>query len=230
MEPSELRSLFDAFYDRLVLRDFFGKIVPGLVFLGTVWVSFASNETEPASFITNLAELSALGWIAIFGAAWITAFALQAFGESFPATDRTKRLILYYSPELFDDDEAWYKFFVDFRKKATPDERVQCERFVVIKEACGNGYVSLGVSVLFAVAIYAFRLFFADDPESGEVSERKYLWLPVLLIALFLVSYLGKMHRSHVDRQCKYMKVVVERPDGDGSPTSKKPAESGNAG
>ena len=57
MATDDLRNLFDAFYDRLVLRDFFGKIVPGFVLLLTVSASLTSVHLSPEEYSNLVKEI-----------------------------------------------------------------------------------------------------------------------------------------------------------------------------
>ena len=141
-----LRGLFDALYDRLVLRDFFGKIVPGLVLLSTIYFCFARWQKVPSS-IGCIENIPSFAWLAIFGLAWMLTFSVQAFGESCGKTYK-RQLIHYYPPEEFDNDKKFLEFKGKFNEVAYPDEKRQMERFVVIKEACGNGYVTILISFL----------------------------------------------------------------------------------
>jgi hypothetical protein len=101
----------------------------------------------------------------------------------------------------------WLKFLEDFRAKAKPEQKVEAERFVVIKEACGNGCMSLGVSFLFALIFDGI----AGHITCKIVSESWRLWLPIVVVIVFLTIFLGKMHRKHVQRHCDYMKLVIEK-------------------
>jgi len=137
------KNLFDAFYERLVLRDFFGKIIPGLMLLSVIYLCLPAqlNNVPKLDFIQNI---SSLGWLAISGLAWLLTFSVQSFGES----AGKKKLIIYYPTDVFSDDEKYFEFNIKFNEVALKDEKSQCERFVVIKEACGNGYVTILISWL----------------------------------------------------------------------------------
>ena len=75
-------NLVDALYSRFLLRDFFGKIVPGLLLLFTLGIVFVSPEDCAPGTCRDIIMALPLGvWVAIFGAAWIAAIAVQSFGE-----------------------------------------------------------------------------------------------------------------------------------------------------
>jgi multisubunit Na+/H+ antiporter MnhB subunit len=202
MATDDLRSLFDAFYDRLVLRDFFGKVVPGMVLLSTVCASVArinATSTEFSNLVNNLVKLSFLVWVVIFGAAWLIAFAIQAFGEWVSWSNCRKHLIEYFPRNVFPSDESYFRFSREFQKKAKPDDRIQAERLVVIMEACGNGYLSLMISVLFVILYSLWGLYFGSVTWQLLVHGFKILG-PLLLLAVFLLFCLWKMHRIHIKR------------------------------
>jgi hypothetical protein len=120
MAGDDLRSLFDAFYERLVLRDFLGKVVPGLILLFTVcasvaWVNLTSVEFS--NLVKILIKLSFLGWLVIFGAAWLIAFAIQAFGQSFPWWNCQEHLIEHYPRNVFPCDQSYLDSIESFRRK-----------------------------------------------------------------------------------------------------------------
>jgi len=187
----------------MVLRDFFGKIIPGLIFLSTIVVCVAWEDISLSEFTKILSSLSLFGWLAIFGAGWISAFGIQAFGEFFPPSkEPNKRLIRYYPPQ-FPNDEAWYKFRLEFQNTASKEDLIDVERLVVIKEACGNGYVSLALSLVFAISCIILRY--------REYGPELRIAIPVFLMWVFIIYYLWKMHKLHVERQHKYMMAVLDR-------------------
>jgi len=135
---SDLTSLFDALYTRLLLRDFFGKIVPGSFIILAIVISL-----PPYSDLYfrdgKMLRVHVILALAIFlGVAWIIAFAVQAFGETF-------KLIKWHGEKT---DQEFLKKRVDFGRRASCRESQQLERLIVIKEACGNGYLALVLSAL----------------------------------------------------------------------------------
>jgi hypothetical protein len=105
-----------------------------------------------------------------------------------------------------DGYKDWLKFREKFRRKANPEQKAEEERIVVIKEACGNGCISLGISFILV-------LFF--ESVVGHITEQIlcdswYIWFPIVVVTLFLIFFLGRMHRIHVQRQYDYMKQVIE--------------------
>lgn len=207
MDSEKIKDLFDALYYRMILRDFFGKVIPGLIFLATLCMCLRWEYAEYSKLIGMIKGLSFFAWLVIFGGAWLTGFGIQGLGE---VTGETFIGVIRYYPKNDPNIKCykdWLKFLEDFRKRAHREQKVEAERFVVIKEACGNGCVSLGVSFLMA-------LFF--DWVSGHitwttVAESWRLWLPIVAVIVFLTLFLGIMHRKHFQHHCDYMKLVIER-------------------
>lgn len=179
-----LKSLFESFYGLLVLRDFFGKIIPGAVLLlAVVWphVSWQTILVWMGSF-----------WFAIFalGLSWVTAFAAQSVGEWIPGG------LLYY-PKKLGGDKTFYDKLNEFDDVARPEHQQKRERFVIIKEACGN---------MFFCGMLAFAKVGADlllwrDSEPSPV--------PSAALVGILLIFLIRMHHVHVARQNQYMVSVV---------------------
>jgi hypothetical protein len=200
---ADLEDLFNAFYNGMILRDFFGKVVPGLILLSAVAVCVWWEESSLSDLTKILGSVSLSGWLAVFGAAWITGFGLRCFGESFPPCCREKRLHRYFPAEI-PNHKAFFEFRENFRDNASPEALIDAERLVVIKEACGNAYVSLAVSLLFVILYIGL---------SYRVIVLKWrITIPVLLLWVFLIYYLRKMHLDHVERQLDYMKAILDHP------------------
>ena len=73
----QTRDFSEVLYFQFVLRDLFGKIVPGFVLLLAVAFSLS-----PSKALAAFNELPAGMWIVLLSASWTIGQALQAFGES----------------------------------------------------------------------------------------------------------------------------------------------------
>ncbi len=187
---AEIVGLFDAFYSRLLLRDVFGKIVPGTVFLVVIGSTIFS-----LSFLTSFVQSMSFGmWALFLGAAWITAFGIQAFGEK-------TRLIQYHSKK---SDDRFYKQRNRLDLRGEQIQKQQFERFVVIKEACGNGYVTLLLSI---VVVLIDRLI--DVGTTVILDWTKSHWHVIAVLGL-LTYFLRDMHFVSIKRQDSYLKTVVD--------------------
>jgi hypothetical protein len=194
---SELTTIFDSLYSRLVLRDVFAKMVPGSVVLAAI----ATTLTSPLEVAQYLRSMSFAAWLLAASLAWILAFAVQAFGERW-------RLIKYY-PDPAENGpatlEAFYDVKIAFDQDPPQADKQQVERLIVIKEACGNMYIALSTALL---------LFLFDgmlDVWRCKCQLWPWLWnesrriAPVLVLTLAAVYYLRHMHFIHVHRQYAYM-------------------------
>lgn len=130
-----IRSIIDNLYKKFFLRDFLGKIIPGLVLLSTaVFV----NDRE---FKNITIDFHWWVWIGLLGVAWVVGFATQVGRE----------LILYIAIRTRNDRlletntiEEWYAKYFKFSNKAKSRYRETLERFIVIGESTGN----LGVALI----------------------------------------------------------------------------------
>ncbi len=197
---SDLVALFDAFYERLLLRDVFGKVIPGLVVL----VAIAASASTPSRVLAYADSMSFGVWVIVLGAAWIVAFSIQAFGEK-------TGLIQYYASKW--NDEQFYSQSLAFEACADPVQRQQLERFIVIKEACGNGYLAAS----FALALFVLDRMVESGWSWSFLQGLKDSW-HLLLVAVGLVYFLAKMHFIHVERQSTYLETVVRA-----TPSAKQP-------
>lgn len=195
---NELVTLFDAFYSRFVLRDLFAKIVPGMMLLSAMAMSLTSSS----SVLTYVASVSFWFWIAIFSAAWIIAFAVQALAEKYD-------LIRYYPKGL--EQIQIYDMLIQFYKISSVLEKQQIERLVVIKEACGNGYMALSISLLLLVVDGILDTYNVGTPLIQWIFSELFRVGHVFIVLLGAIYFLRKMHFIHVDRQHDYMVRVLRQ-------------------
>lgn len=186
---SDLAGLFDSLYSRLLLRDFFGKVVRGTIII----LSVCATIFSPRDILKFIYDASFFSDILFIGFAWIVAFALQALGE-------VTCLIKYHTSPT---NEEFYVRRHEFHENTDPNEHQQLERLVVIKEACGNGYVALGLSTIFL----SLHVLVADGYQA-IIDKIKLHWPTILLIAL-LIAFLAVMHFIHVRRQDAYMNAIL---------------------
>ncbi len=225
--------LLDALYNRLLLRDIFGRVVPGFAVLSALALFFNLPNSIPE--LTN--SLNFGQWLLLVAAAWICAFTVQRFGEMnlWP----TGRLIFYSPPfrspkasraqsgkvvpappdvwkVLRDDPLWWYKLVIPFRTAAADTKEsehlLQLERVIVIKEACGNTYVALIVAVALVLMHFTFNLrsreLFSFDlvrTSFQAVIERG----PVVLLVPCAIGLLRRLHLLHAWRQYTYARLYL---------------------
>ncbi|MGB0721642.1 MAG: hypothetical protein ACPGU7_04520 [Gammaproteobacteria bacterium] len=194
---SDLTGLFDALYSKLLLRDFFGKVVPGAVVicaLGFVVVGSAEVErfVQSAGFWPGLV---------ILGFAWLIGFAVQAFGE-------VTKLIGYHD---YETGALFYKRRKLFIEHTDAREHQQLERLVVIKEACGNGYVALLLG-----GVLVSLDFVVTSGLSSTVLLASAHWHAIVFFVV-LIAALAKMHRIQIKRQTEYMDAIHNLEDDQNS-------------
>ncbi len=114
-----------------------------------------------------------------------------------------------------------------FQLDATEDQKQQYERFVVIKEACGNLFISGLLSLPAWIVVLLTRNKSSDHTPEGHGSLKKvsspfapHVWAkhlksvgaPTMGSVYFLLVMTGlhRMNAQHVRRQLRYAEIVVE--------------------
>ena len=183
----DIASVIDKIYEKFLLRDLFAKIVPGLIFIATIFYVITGD-------VNKLDKLTKLSWIILIGFAWIVAFGIQSVGEFC-------KLIKYYTSEYKSDSDCYIEYNT-FQAKSTLLEKGNCERLVVIKEATGN----LSVTFFISIPLILLRLLL----NNWEIIQKPEFWVITVFLILFGI-FLQRMHRVHVNRQCEYVKEVNNR-------------------
>jgi hypothetical protein len=185
----ELKPLFDSFYDKMVLRDLFGKAVPGVLFMMCAIGGLLGADT-----LGKIADhLNLASWIVAAGLAWLLGFALQYLGELSHLLRTHPRCNGRYV-----NRDAFYSTWAAFHELASPHEKVHAERLNVIKEACGNAAISLA----FAAA------FFAVGNRQRHVALNEAA--PLIVVCLILFLSLWRMHVRHVERYGDFLYNTTE--------------------
>lgn len=178
-----LTELINSFYNNFILRDIVAKIVPGFLLA----FSIATLKYEPSRIFKFIREASATELAFVTAGSWVIAFGLQAMGEALG-------LIRLWPKDL--NSEQARKRIVCFGRRATPEEKRIVERYVVIKEACGLGYLALLMSLVMIIAGEASR----NGAGAGllhAVSNHKLLIGSTFLLA----AAMWWTHCKHLKRQ-----------------------------
>ena len=194
----ELVTLFDAFYSKFVLRDFLAKIVPGSMLVSAIAISLTSFPF----FLNYVSLMSYWFWIAGFGIAWIATFAVQSFAEKY-------NFIQYYPVMEGLDQKGFYEKQIKFNQISSISEKQQVERFVVIKEACGNSYVTLSISLLLLMTDGILDTIRNEGLILPWI-QNELFQIHVLIVLIGAIYFLRKMHFIHVIRQYEYLLQVIE--------------------
>ncbi|MCH7761148.1 hypothetical protein IIA15_07100 [candidate division TA06 bacterium] len=230
-----VNQIFDAFYTRLVLRDIFGKVFPGLVVL----LAFGEWFKPTDELLEWLHDLSLIQAAALVAASWIAGFVVQSLGEL--RGEGIGRLI-HYMPRLeheqnrqrnnaesekgkteggWDDTIQVARTLRTLFREHTSgardaDQRMQYERFVVIKEACGNSYVAVMTYAAIKLLFFWFNIFAEKDCSADSVARWKsgmpdLLSLsPIIVLAVVAITALRVMHIKHVHRQYEHVVSVLQ--------------------
>jgi hypothetical protein len=190
---SDIPGIFDSLYSRLVLRDVFAKILPGTIVSAAV--AYAALPPDTFFALLDPSLFLALG---MMGCGWLAAFAIQGLGEKY-------KFIKNEPPGL--NRQQLYERMVEFERKSSPSQQMHAERLLVIKEACGNGYLALSLSVLLTILLWPLRVV----ATGASLTLRSSWWPFVPLSILYIVAALSLrfMNRSHAKHHLKYMNVVI---------------------
>jgi hypothetical protein len=201
--------IFRNLYTGFLLRDFAGKIVPGIFLL----FALAAMFCRPSRLIEYVkTETPAHALMLIAGFAWVMTLGIQSVSEGVgiwnyfieppssqaQAADSHKvgfvrNLLTGGSDAEFDRDTLRVD---DFQANATEDEKQQYERFVVIKEACGNLYVAMVLSLpAWMYVCLSNKPNFVQwvQPVASRIPSTR-----VLLVGTYGVLLLVGLHRMHI--------------------------------
>jgi hypothetical protein len=114
-------------------------------------------------------------------------------------------LIILKGPHRHKEAERkeFHEKWARFHDIAKPHERVHAERFNVIKEACGNGAVSIACGL----AISLFGMW-----HRGKWGDLRTFW-PFAVLALILAFSLWRMHIIHIDRYGLFVGSTIGESD-----------------
>lgn len=179
---SDLKAVFDSLYRDLLLRDLGAKVTPGMIVLVAVRIGMTSVPETLKEM--NSAELGA--WLVIIAVAWLTGLVVQGLGE---ITGKVRFFPVRYFPAEKKLSE-WCQLLANFDRVAEDPERQRFERFVVVKEATGNGCIALFVAMIFLAV------------------TKQASW-PVWVVWALAVVGLAVLHHENVARNWEYAEKVV---------------------
>jgi hypothetical protein len=206
---------FTLLYTDFLLRDVFGKMVPGLVVLLSLLVVAGIGDLD-----TKALAFDWWSWVFVIGLAWTFGFAVQSVGEALgiirytpptavtgSSSTRRERLAAWsrrvgarvsWRPARGEDEHfrAAYRELMQVTACCSADVRRHHERFIVIKEASGNA----GCSFLLALALLGVNRLFPWPGWSG-------LALTVYGLALL------RMHHRAVWRQQWFQDICLTNDD-----------------
>ena len=198
-----MEKLLDALYDRLILRDAFGKVLPGLVWLSALVIA-AWGFDVAQRIVANI------DWprgVMLVGVGWITGFAVQSVGKLSIGKRKLPWRLETFPPGAFLDDTDYSVKLVAFHRKASEHNEQQLERFTTIKDATGNSYwaVLLASATLLADWIMERLTGISTYPPALP------LWSTIVPLAFSCLA-IGGLRRQHLrasENQARHIMAVL---------------------
>lgn len=195
-----LGSLVNAFYDRFLLRDLFGKAVPGSVVLLTV--ATEGKWEYLGDTLWQLTELDLATQLPLLGMAWVVGLAVQELSHGLASSCSLFSWIgTRLWPERYDCNKKRYTLRRQVKTEGWEgnEENQQpkapdAERAVVLKESTGNTSMALVISVV-TVLLYGW---FGEGVPKGTVIA--------LVASALLLGYASKVYRG---RQFDYWELLA---------------------
>jgi hypothetical protein len=181
-------------YDRLI-RDFFGRVVPGMIVLLAIAVSVSSFT----DVMMALERGTVWMWLIAYGAGWLTAFAVLAIGRRF-------NLVLL-SPDATLTDEQYWAAEEHFRSKASRRQHAEYDRLVTLRDATAAASVSL----LLALAVLAVDFLVDVHVHESPWAEIKNVATAVGVLIVAVVA-LQLTHREYLKRAWRFLAYSREVP------------------
>jgi hypothetical protein len=218
---SQARDLIQGLYTNFVLRDLAGKIVPGSLLA----FSFATLFYPPRDIFNAVSRKIPWHLLLVgFGFLWGVVLGLQSLAESVPIN------IFGYFPSITivtKDQAPDFNFQVAtkvmqaFLAQPNVEDKLQYERFVVIKEATGNLFIAMLISVPFW--LHAGWISWRERKPliiaAGDKKVLKYRrWHDTTAAAALAIAYaallfgLHRMHQQHIVRQFCLAAMRLEVP------------------
>ena len=87
----ELEGLFNAFFNRFILQEILGKVIPGAILLFSLYIAFASPDITAPEMFEIIRSLTFISWLLLFSVSWITSYVIQVYLWQYPF-NVTKRM------------------------------------------------------------------------------------------------------------------------------------------
>lgn len=189
-----LGDLADALYDRFLLRDLFGKAVPGATLL--MAVASGGQWKQVGNALEGLTALDLPTQLLLLGLAWAIGVMIQEVGHwaaQFPIVSLFSSRLW---PEKYDHNTARY----ELRQRVLDAQGNDAERLVVLKEATGN--------LCFSLVISAFVVLVATCGASAWEEWSQKVLVLCLLVGAFASSRVAGVFR---ERQFDYWEQLSGR-------------------
>ncbi|QGM99973.1 hypothetical protein [Methylocystis parvus] len=201
-------AIFKELYTSFLLRDFVGKIVPGSILL----LAFGSLFTPVPQVVKSATDRTTTHFLALVaGLAWTMVLGLQNTATSlklwryYPETDETGAPLSEMNAQILVEQ---------FLQIACQAERQQYERFVVIKEATGNLYISLLLSIpLILVSFFMYEDIATIKSETIGSNIKAVRTVIVIAMAALIVVSLRGMNQEHIHKQYNFAAETLKHLD-----------------
>lgn len=149
-------------------------------------IAFIHPDLCASQLFSLFESLSIVSWIILGSVSWIVAYGIQGVGEFCKG--------IRHFGKWIPDDQAWYRKLIRFDEVATPGEKNVFERFVIIKESCGNTAISFIMYAAILTIFWNSRL------------KNIGLLLSLLIGGIILLS----MHKVHARRNTWWLEGVLD--------------------
>jgi len=196
---NSIEGIISSLYTNYLLRDVAAKIIPGSLTLLTLPL-YRHGLRGIQEIVANFGFAE---WIFSIGAAWILSYSIQTIGEL--------THLLRQWPAVLDDFDERYEFRALFGTHASDRERRLVERYVVIKESCGIGYLAIWVSIVLVLCQFVLDFATGIVVVNIEHATRAGAVFGVPFAGLLLASLLLRAsHFRHLKRQYAQMGAVLK--------------------
>lgn len=183
------------------MRDILSFLVPGAIVVFALLYLFGEGQ----NYIVNiLKSVSSWIYLPLFGFCYVIGFALQCLGtDLFPVLKfHDKRCSKHKDKQCFwqRNCSLCYCEHLKVLKKfneLSEEIRGQHERFVVLKQMCGNNTLALSVVIIVIFVRILFRGY-------------TYHSIGVIIVMLLLVWFLYIGYKSHLERQEMWEELVLK--------------------
>ncbi len=174
---SEFGESIKIVYQKFIMRDLFSFFTPGvIVFMSVLYLV----ESEQSSIIYDLQRTPASLYVPLIGFCYVIGISLQFVGHWLGLAK------IHHYGKWEEHLNSLSKFYRMTRN--ANDIRDQHERFVFLKQACGNNALALIAAIPLVAIKLGIRIF------------SQFNWLAILLMG-FVIVILLRVQRENLDRQ-----------------------------
>lgn len=186
---SEAGETIKNLYQKFVMRDILSFITPGAIFVMCCLYLYGWDLSK---IIRISKEIHFILYLPIFGVFYVLGLSFQFVGTA------KSEFIRIHNRTSWNEHLCYLKEFYNVTRN-DEEAKNQHERFVVLKQACGNNCVAL----VFSGLLVLVKLFY--------VSQATWTSLVLLLsFLLVIVAYLYKAHERNLIQQEAWENLYIE--------------------